>query len=182
MKKIICFVVILLTMFIGINSIYAMGSISVQDNTIELNKGEEKTFNLIARNVAGRIDITSSDDNVVNVSENNKLWIDSERNGEKTYSITIKGLKEGTAKIVIKPTDLAIYEDDPKLYSGDLVLSIDVKDSMSDNTSNVDNSTNDNVNNPKTGDNIYLYIGLGLLIVVFSIVIIYFIKQKKENK
>lgn len=110
------------------------------------------------------------------------MWIDSERNGEKTYSITIKGLKEGIAKIVIKPTDLAIYEDDPKLYSGDLVLSIEVKDSMSDNTSNVDNSTNDNVNNPKTGDNIYLYIGLGLLIVVFSIVIIYFIKQKKENK
>lgn len=68
MKKIICFVVILLTMFIGINSIYAIGSISVQDNTIELNKGEEKTFNLIARNVAGRIDITSSNDNVVNVS------------------------------------------------------------------------------------------------------------------
>lgn len=176
MKKIFCFVVILLTMFIGTSSIYAIGSISVEDNIIELNKGEEKTFNLVARNVAGRIDITSSDNNVVIVSENDKLWVDSDRNGEKTYSITIKGLKEGTAKIVIKPTDLAIYEDAPMLYSGDLNLTINVKNSMSDN------GTNNNINNPKTGDNIYLYIGLGLLIVVFSIVIIYFIRQKKENK
>lgn len=110
---------ILITLFMfPVMEIYAAG-ISVSSSSLKIDVGSSKTITIKASSAAGRIDISSSNTSVATVSKSNAFLDNS------SVKITIKGKKEGTAKINIKLTDVATY--DGKVLSGTKTVSITVK-------------------------------------------------------
>ena len=110
---------ILITLFMfPVMEIYAAG-ISVSSSSLTIDVGSSKTITIKASSAAGRIDISSSNTSVATVSKSNAFLDNS------SVKITIKGKKEGTAKINIKLTDVATY--DGKVLSGTKTVSITLK-------------------------------------------------------
>ena len=68
MKKFILFLTLLL---MPILSVYAAGSVTVSKSSLTITTGSSATFNVTAKNAAGRIDISSSNKNVATVSVSN---------------------------------------------------------------------------------------------------------------
>ena len=113
--KILLFMVLLL---LPIIEIYVAG-ISVSPTSLTISPGSSKSFTIKASSAAGRVDISSSDTSVATVSSSSKFLDNS------SVKITVKGKKEGTAKITIKLTDVATYEG--KTLSGSKTVNITVK-------------------------------------------------------
>ena len=116
MKKFILFLTLLL---MPILSVYAAGSVTVSKSSLTITTGSSATFNVTAKNAAGRIDISSSNKNVATVSVSNAFLDNS------SVKVKVTAKSEGTATININLTDVATY--DGAVLSGTKTVKITVK-------------------------------------------------------
>ena len=118
MKRIKGFILTILLMLFFFFYVYAAG-ISISASSLTIDVGGSKSFTIKASSAAGRVDISSSDKSVATVSSASQFLDNS------SVKITVKGKKEGKAKITIKLTDVATYEG--KSLSGIKTVTITVK-------------------------------------------------------
>ena len=104
MKKIVISLIICLMMFLNMITVHAAGNISVSSSNLSITEGSSKTFTIKASNAAGRIDISTSNKNVISINKSSEFLDNS------SVTVTVKALKKGTATITIKLTDVATYD------------------------------------------------------------------------
>ena len=138
MKK---FLVILITLlcFFPIN-VFASGSISVNRGSLSIAKGSSSSFVVSANNAAGRVDIYSSNSSVAKVSTSSS-WLDN-----NSVTVTVTGLNDGNATIIVKITDAATYDEEA--LSGTRSVSVNVYSNTSSNNVSNNNSQNSNQSKP----------------------------------
>ena len=109
MKKLISVLIaVLLIASILPMTAFAAGSITVSTGKIELKPGASGTFNIVANNAAGRVDISSSDTSVASVSTSS-VFVDSGMG--TTYPVSVKANKVGTTVITVTCTDQTMTFD-----------------------------------------------------------------------
>ena len=138
MKK---FLVILITLlcFFPIN-VFASGSISVNRGSLSITKGSSSSFVVSANNAAGRVDIYSSNSSVAKVSTSSS-WLDN-----NSVTVTVTGVNDGNATIIVKITDAATYDEEA--LSGTRSVSVNVYSNTSSNNVSNNNSQNSNQSKP----------------------------------
>ena len=114
MKKIIFILLLLIPMSI----VYADG-ITISTSDISLKEGETSTFNISASSCAGRVDIYSSNNQIVELSSS-KEFLDN-----NTISVKVTAKKEGNANITIKLTDVSSYSE--KAILGSKIINVKVQ-------------------------------------------------------
>lgn len=110
MKNKIKYILFLMLLF-PIN-VMAKGGVTVSSNSIKVEKGMTATFDIIANNVIGDLNIISSDTNIATVDreEWNTGMIESEQ--EVTGTITITGNNVGSTIITLFLEDMATFDED----------------------------------------------------------------------
>ena len=90
---------------------FAVGSIAVSTNSLNIAIGSDATFTISATNAAGRIDIVSNDTDVATVSEDS-VFLDSnlENEGEATITVTAEGA--GNTTITVTLTDVVTFDEE----------------------------------------------------------------------
>lgn len=113
-----------------INNVFAYGyDVTVTSDIVTV--GNSATLNIKGNGITGKFNITSSNSEIVSLSEN-KVWIEN-----NTQSITINTKKVGTVSLTITPIDIATNGVDPKqAVLSTKTISITVKDKPKPNTNN----------------------------------------------
>lgn len=128
MKKIIQFT-LLLIILIGIMSISsnvkaATASYSISSSSKTVQVGKDTSFSITAKNCGGRFNISSSNKEIATVNKSS-IWVES-----GSGSVTITGIKAGTATITIKPVDVSNINSDPvSLKSKQIKVTVKAKSS-----------------------------------------------------
>ena len=159
MKKI---KLLLITFMLGIcfiTNVFAQGDVSISTSSLNITKGETKTFTITANNSAGRIDISSSNNNVVSVNKTS-TFLDM-----SSDTIIVNANNVGNAIIKIHIVDVTTY-DDENLSGKTYTINVNVNDAIkeesnkkddnvsSNNISNNQNNTSNNNANEKTATQI----------------------------
>lgn len=131
MKKIINLIATFILLLLPINAL-AFGSIKPNSSSITMNVGDSKSFTINATNAVGRVDIVSSNSSIATVNVSNK-WLDND-----SVVVTVKGLSEGTANVVVKLSDAATYDEEE--LSGSYTIKVLVNGKNSSNTNSNSNS------------------------------------------
>ena len=141
MRKIkICLIAILMLLLILPINVFAAGSIKPSTSSLTITKGSTKTFRITASNACGRVDISSSNSSVAKVNVSNK-WLEND-----SVTVTVTGVSAGTAKITVKLTDAATFDE--QALSGSYTINVTVKEkqaSSSSNNSGTSSTTNKNL-------------------------------------
>ena len=87
-------------------AIFAFGEIKVSTTSISITEGDSSSFNVIANNAAGRVDISSSNPSVASVKSNN-VWVDN-----SSSSIVVSANSVGTSIITITLYDASTYDEE----------------------------------------------------------------------
>lgn len=123
----------------------ASGSFSVSVGNKTLNKGGSTSLVIKTSNCAGQFSITSSNPNVVSVGTSS-TFVDG-----SSGSITLKANSEGSATIVITPTDVSDLSENSITSSKSVTITVGSGDNKKDNADNKDNKNNkDNKDNNDT--------------------------------
>ena len=130
---------ITLLCFFPIN-VFASGSISVNRGSLSIAKGSSSSFVVSANNAAGRVDIYSSNSSVAKVSTSSS-WLDN-----NSVTVTVTGVNDGNATIIVKITDAATYDEEA--LSGTRSVSVNVYSNTSSNNVSNNNSQNSNQSKP----------------------------------
>ena len=159
MKKI---KLLLITFMLGIcfiTNVFAQGDVSISTSSLNITKGETKTFTITANNSAGRIDISSSNNNVVSVNKTS-TFLDM-----SSDTIIVNANNVGNAIIKIHIVDVTTY-DDENLSGKTYTINVNVNDAIkeesnkkddnvsSNNISNNQNNTSNNNANEKNATKI----------------------------
>ena len=104
MKKILMLCLIIIMLF-PVN-ILAIGDISVNTDDIYVIKGESVSLNITFNNAAGRINISSSNEDIASVDVKS-IFLDS-----NSEIITINGVKNGTSVISVYAYDVSTYDNE----------------------------------------------------------------------
>ncbi|MBQ6486873.1 dockerin type I repeat-containing protein [Candidatus Saccharibacteria bacterium] len=104
-------VVVLTLAFCSGMTAFAVGSIAVSTNSLNIAIGGDATFTISATNAAGRIDIVSNDTDVATVSDDS-VFLDSnlENEGEATITVTAEGA--GNTTITVTLTDVVTFDEE----------------------------------------------------------------------
>ena len=175
MKKLLISIVALLVLIPL--SVYAAETLTLTPNDSELNfvEGGSREITINGENIMGKIEFTSSDEEVVTVKAKaatgddeddllaGAVWVDSNKR-----VLIIEAKKEGTATIILTGTNLS-YEDDLIQYTKEIQINV-IKDTGNTNTTTNNTATNTNTTdgkaNPKTGvflDATIIIIGIGVV-------------------
>ena len=147
MKKVISVLIaVLLIASILPMTAFAAGSITVSTGKIELKPGASGTFNIVANNAAGRVDISSSDTSVASVSTSS-VFVDS-GSGTATYPVSVKANKVGTTVITVTCTDQTMTFDKEPL-AGSYSITVVVAEPATTTTTKAPSTTKA----PKPTDN-----------------------------
>ncbi len=98
--------------------------VKVNKDYIELAKGESQTFTITVTGVAGLIDVTSSDNNIVTVSTNNAdcngtlCFYDALTDSPSTIEYTVTSVGDGNGSISISLPDILTYDEVPVTGNG----------------------------------------------------------------
>ena len=128
MKKIIKFLILLIFIIIIPKNVYASGSVTVSTNNMTINKGSTGTFTITATNAVGRIDISSTNSDVVTVDKTSE-WIENQ-----SITVTVTGVNVGTGVINVKLSDAATFDEEP--LTGNYTIYVTVKELSSNNKLN----------------------------------------------
>lgn len=116
MKKFIILISIMLLM--SSFNVYAAGSIMPSTRNLTITKGSTRTFNIVASNSVGRVDISSSNSSIASINKTSE-WLEN-----STTTITVTGLSAGTASIYVKLSDAATFDEEE--LSGSYTITINV--------------------------------------------------------
>ncbi len=86
----------------------AKGSISISEDNLVVQRGKRVTFSIEADNLAGVVEIVSSDSSIATVSMENYFFDTSENINKVTIIVT--GIKKGNAKISVLFKDVATFD------------------------------------------------------------------------
>ncbi len=117
MKKLLTIItgaaIAIVATFVALPNLIALaaGSIGVSTNTLNIAIEDTAVFTIAATNAAGRVDITSSDDNIASVSTN-RIFLDSGLENQGSADITVTGEGAGTATITVTVTDATTFDED----------------------------------------------------------------------
>ncbi len=143
MILLICILSIILMNFNIVQA--SSGSFSVSVGNKTLNKGGSTSLIIKTSNCAGQFSITSSNPNVVSVGTSS-TFVDG-----SSGSITLKANSEGSATIVITPTDVSDLSENSITSSKSVTITVGSGDNKKDNADNKDNKNNkDNKDNNDT--------------------------------
>lgn len=138
MRKIkVCLIAILMLLLILPINVFAAGSIKPSTSSLTITKGSTKTFRITASNACGRVDISSSNSSVAKVNVSNK-WLEND-----SVTVTVTGVSAGTAKITVRLTDAATFDE--KALSGSYTINVTVKEKQASSSLN-NSATNTNKN------------------------------------
>ena len=101
--KILLFLFLAVITIIPINAL-ALGSFLVDNNALTIVKGNSVTKNITLNNAAGRINITSSNEEIVSVSDES-IFIDNE-----TIGVVLNANTVGSSEITITAHDVSTYD------------------------------------------------------------------------
>lgn len=97
--------------------VYA-GIVYTEPESLHVDEGETKSFRIIADNAAGRVDVSSKNPEIAEVS-GTSFWID-----QNQVKVKVKGLKAGKTEIIINLYDVTDY--DMNTLEGELSVSVSV--------------------------------------------------------
>ncbi len=97
--KVLLFDILLMLITVKVSA----ASFSISAGTKNLTKGATTKLTIKGSDLAGRFNITTSNSNVISISED-RAWIDN-----SSYSITLTATGVGTATIKVTPTDVSGY-------------------------------------------------------------------------
>ena len=136
----ICIIAILMLMIILPINVFAAGSISPSTSSLTINKGSTQTFRVTATNACGRVDISSSDSSVAKVNVSNQ-WLEN-----SSVTVTVSGVSAGTARITVRLTDAATFDEEA--LTGSYTINVTVIDkqggSLTTNNGASSSMTNNN--------------------------------------
>lgn len=146
MKKIKMFLIALVINFCFMINVFAQGSVSISTSSLNITKGESKTFTISANNSAGRIDISSTNSGIASISKSS-TFLDMTSD---TITVTANNVGSTTIKIYI--SDMTTYDDEVlsgKTYTINVNVSDVVKEETAKKENNVssNNNVSDNQNN-----------------------------------
>lgn len=137
MKKI---KLLLITFMLGIcfiTNVFAQGDVSISTSSLNITKGETKTFTITANNSAGRIDISSSNNNVVSVNKTS-TFLDM-----SSDTIIVNANNVGNAIIKIHIVDVTTY-DDENLSGKTYTINVNVNDAIKEESNKKDDNVSSN--------------------------------------
>ncbi len=118
------FLIFILTMSLSITVQAAKGSFSISKTSVSLTEGGTTSFNITATNCEGQFTISSSNSDVVKVSQSS-VWV----TGSQT--VTLTAVKSGTAQITINAEDVGDTSENE--VTGSKAISVTVKSASSGN-------------------------------------------------
>ncbi len=86
--------------------VFAYGSISTSEETLSLTQGETASLFIQANHAAGRVNVTSENPNILNLSKSD-IFLDN-----NTETINVEGKKTGTTTITIYNQDVTSYDEE----------------------------------------------------------------------
>lgn len=146
MKKI---KLLLITFMLGIcfiTNVFAQGDVSISTSSLNITKGETKTFTITANNSAGRIDISSSNNNVVSVNKTS-TFLDM-----SSDTIIVNANNVGNAIIKIHIVDVTTY-DDENLSGKTYTINVNVNDAIKEESNKKDDNVSSNNQNNISNNN-----------------------------
>lgn len=133
----ICIIAVLMLLLILPANVFAAGSIKPSTSSLTITKGSTKTFKITASNACGRVDISSSNSSVAKVNVSNK-WLEN-----SSVTVTVTGVSAGTAKITVRLTDAATFDEEA--LTGTYTINVTVKDKQTSSSSSSSSTTNKNL-------------------------------------
>ena len=125
LKKIFGIVTILMLVLTMLPvSVFAAGSYTASANKTSITVGKTATLTITAKQSAGKYTVSSSNPGVATVSKSS-MWIDGSHENSST-TVTIKGIKAGTATITINPENVS--DNEYNLLTNKKSITITVKD------------------------------------------------------
>lgn len=139
MKKIKMFLIALVINFCFMINVFAQGSVSISTSSLNITKGESKTFTISANNSAGRIDISSTNSGIASISKSS-TFLDMTSD---TITVTANNVGSTTIKIYI--SDMTTY-DDEVLSGKTYTINVNVSDVVKEETAKKENNVSSNNN------------------------------------
>lgn len=139
MKNIRILLITFIINFCFILNVFAQGGVSISTSSLNITKGESKTFTITANNSAGRIDISSTNSSIASVSKSSS-FLDMTSD---TITVTANNVGSTTIKIYI--SDMTTYDDEDlsgKVYT----INVNVSDLVKEETNKEDNNVSSNNN------------------------------------
>lgn len=148
MKKIKMFLIALVINFCFMINVFAQGGVSISTSSLNITKGESKTFTISANNSAGRIDISSTNSGIASISKSS-TFLDMTSD---TITVTANNVGSTTIKIYI--SDMTTY-DDEVLSGKTYTINVNVCDVVKEETAKKENNVSSNNNVSDNQNNNY---------------------------
>ena len=126
------FLLVLVIMIIGIN-VNARGGITLSKSSINIVKNGTSTFEIVADNAAGSVEIVSTNPNVATVNTSSYFFDTSLNNSRVT--ITVNAVGAGNANIEVRMIDMGTFDFEE--ITGKKVCSVTVTEPVIVNVSSV---------------------------------------------
>lgn len=157
MKKNLIKILLIISLFIIPNTVFAAGGLSVSTTYIGITQGSSSSFTVKANNAAGGVSISSSNPGVASVSMGSTFLDNS------SATITVTGHAVGNAVITVKAFDMATYDEEVVTTTYNINVNVKAKpvytpppvDTRSTNT-NLSKVTINGVEVAKKDNNYYL--------------------------
>ncbi len=118
MKKFLLKVLLVISILILPSHVYAAGSVTISKSSMSMNVGASQTFNIVASNAVGSINVVSSNPAVASVSVGS-TWIENQ-----TITVTVTGKSAGSATISVQLVDVATFDEE--VLTGTRTLNVTV--------------------------------------------------------
>lgn len=126
MKRFLSSILMAIVIFVFIPvTVWAAGSIKPTTSSLSIRPGGTAKFTIKANNATGKVNISSSNTSVATVSASSH-WLDND-----SFTVTVKGVSEGSATIIVSLSDAATY-DEEELHGS---YSINIKVATASNSS-----------------------------------------------
>lgn len=178
MKK-IKYLLLIIPILVSTIMVNASGSVTPSTNNITIAKGKSTTFTVNANNVAGKVNVKSSNTNIVTINADTHFF-DTSLN-DTTWTITVTGVSGGEADIEIELADVATFDSEE--LTGTKKVHVKVEDTQTEVPPKSEPSGETIKDVPKTALNTseIIYIAAGIILIAALFILYYYKKERKEK-
>lgn len=126
MKKVITSILFIVLFLIFPKEVFATGGVSVSQNSLSMEVGESKTFNIIADNVIGDGNVYSNNSSVATVDVSSWETGAIGEGQEISRTVTVTGVAAGTTTIIVT-VDAATFDSEPIPITSSKTIQVTVK-------------------------------------------------------